>query len=174
MNARQRQIAIERDQRECVNCHGTCPYQKGGKCLLPLKTLSAERYWKLDAQLPPIGRLQVDHVYGKSRESWNEVATLCPCCHSKKVQGGGAVYEAEVAYLATLGAPPKEYVEEQLKEAMAKPKRKAKKKAARKALYQKTVAKHGTPAIPSRAPKRKKGTSKWDWAPIQPRKRLIP
>jgi hypothetical protein len=133
MNALQRRLIIERDGRECVYCHGTCPFQKGEKCNLPAKSLTAGAYWKLDSLRSPLGRLQVDHVDGKKHEDWNRVASLCPCCHSKKVQGGGAVYDAEVAYLLTVGDEPEEYRLAREQESADKPVRKATRKAKAKA-----------------------------------------
>ena len=131
MNAAQRRLVIERDGRECILCKGSCTFQKGEKCNLPAKTLNDAAYWKLDSLRSPLGRLQVDHVDGKSHEEWDRVATLCPCCHSKKVQGGGAVYEAEVAYLLTVGDEPEEYRVAREQEVLEKPVRKAKRKKAR-------------------------------------------
>lgn len=173
MNAKMRQLVIVRDGFQCVHCHGACPLRgKDEPCQLPATTLAPVVYFKLEAGRHPLARLQVDHVHGKAREAWNEVATLCPCCHRHKVIGN-AIFDAEVAYLATIGDAPQEYRDAQAKEAAAKPQRKAQKAKARKAVYKKAVAKHGKPKIPSRPmtptpPTPKKGGSRWAWAPIHP------
>lgn len=137
MNPDQRRLLIERDGRECQNCHGACPYRTDGlACKLVAKTLPAVTYWKLDrlrAHQPWL-RLQVDHLDGKRHEEWDRCWTLCDCCHKAKVQGGGAVYDRGVAYLATVGPEPEEYRIAREQEAADKPKRKAARKQARKAV----------------------------------------
>lgn len=156
MNAAMRRLIIEREGRECLFCKGTCHLQKE-KCNVPAKTLPAATYWKLDSLRSPLGRLQVDHVYGKKREGWNEVATLCPCCHSKKQQGGGAIFEDEVNYLAFVSDEPEEYrvarEQEASEKLVRKAKRKAKSKAARKA--QKAKLEKAKAKKPSRFGKKK-------------------
>lgn len=128
MNATMRRMHIERDARECVHCHGSCPFLNGEKCNLPAKTLSAAAYWRLDGLRSPMGRLQVHHAYGKSHEGWDECATVCPCCHAKCTQGGGAVQESVLAHLATVGPEPEAYRIAREQEAAEKPVRKAARK----------------------------------------------
>lgn len=136
-----RRILIERDGRECQNCHGACHLRSDGlKCQLVSNTLPLVTYWRLDAlrESQPYLRLQVHHTEGKDHEEWDKCVTLCPCCHAKATQGGGAVHETVTAYLATVGEEPPEYTTARLQEQQDKPvrkaKRKAKAKAARKAV----------------------------------------
>lgn len=164
MNALMRRLVVERDGRQCVYCKGACPFLKGEKCNLPAKTLSAAAYWRLDGLRSPLGRLQVDHTFGKTHEEWNEVAVLCPCCHAKKVTGGGPVFEAEMEYLATVGPEPDEYRIAHEQEAAEKPVRKTARKAKAKEYRRATKERLKRPASKLKSKHRNAGRS----TPVKP------
>mgnify|MGYP001562298758 CR=1 FL=1 len=103
MIERQRQLIIERDSFLCVRCHGTC-----GNCnLLP----SIEPYFQEEKFRHPLGRLQVNHKDGRSPkgplacERWDQLETLCPCCHRKGRRASGEGSEN----LHSVGQEPPEY-----------------------------------------------------------------
>lgn len=151
MNAKQRELIIERDHFACVFCTLSgerCPLR--GKndepCKLLSPSLGPARYWKMDALRPTFQRLQVDHINGRvggveRTESWDVVWTLCPCCHSRKsadVKEVGSKYAAAFAGMETA-----QYLAALAEEAAAAPKRRSAKAKLRQKTYQKAKQKAG-------------------------------
>ena len=138
-------------------------------CKLLSPTLGRAKYFRMEKLRPLFQRLQVDHIFGRvggveKTESWDAVASLCPCCHRSK----GRSKEIEAAYAEQWrGKESPEYLAALAEEAADAPRRKAKKKATRKKLYEKTKARAGgTPLARQKTPAKVK--------PAKPAKSKLP
>lgn len=171
-----REELLKRDGFRCVPCVvlGPCDPKGIGWCggnQLLASDLAPAVYFKLDALRAAFLRLEYGHLHGKRHDEWRNGCAQCPCHNI------GMTKEVRAACLAYTEQFP-ETGTERFEAALARrpAERAAKKEKAAKALhasYQKAVAKHGKPKIPTRpmTPKPaapKKGGSKWAWAPIHP------
>lgn len=173
----QREEIFLRDGLDCMPCKllGYCDPKGRGWCRgiqLPSGTLPPVTFFKLDRLRPNSDhRYHLSHLATKRSDRWRDLVMSCPCHNYQITQ---PIREVCLSYTAQFPETGTERFEAALARRPAE--RAAKKKKAAKALhasYQKAVAKHGTPKIPTRpmTPKpaaTKKSGSKWDIFPIHP------
>jgi hypothetical protein len=138
MNARQRELIIERDGYKCCECQKQYP---------------KDNYFEWEKRQHPMSRLTVDHIWGRATtwnglpdERWHMVWTLCMTCHLEKDQG---IHKGRARRIATLyvtqfeGKETPEYLAAMAAEADEAPVRAENRKKTRRAKYQRDKKKAG-------------------------------